>query len=81
MYEPLRAYFITQLKGLTLILIFSQNEISKFRFLCLHTNLDNFTKAIQRIERQSASDFEVANEFKDSCSRIYEQKTAEIRAH
>jgi hypothetical protein len=48
----------------TLILNVIKNESSKFRLLFLHSELDNFMKAVQCMERQSICAPEVTNELK-----------------
>jgi hypothetical protein len=60
--ESLKLYFISQPKCQTLILNLFQNESTKFWLLFLHNQLDNFTKAIQCMERQPTLASEVANE-------------------
>jgi hypothetical protein len=51
MYEPLKTNLISQPKCPIIIPYFFQNESSKSWLLFLRRQLDNFPKAIQRMER------------------------------
>jgi hypothetical protein len=62
MYEFLKAYFISRQNCATFILNLFQSGSSKFCLPFVPNGLDHFRKALQRMERQSTSAFEAANE-------------------
>jgi hypothetical protein len=73
MYAPLKVYFITHPKCITVILNLFQNKSRNFWLLFLH-KLNNFTNATQHMERQSTSASEEANEIKSLKLKILKGK-------